>query len=244
MTATDAYASIIGSLKDLGFETAAERLEGVPKPTPGDVAIVLADLASEKHNKKTEDLLRRAKIKEPRYFSRIIPLPERNLDMDYIDELSTLSFLKTGQNLVIWGPPGTGKSWFLTAFATKACEQGYKVRKISFPKLCRTLEKAKGRSDARFESKVNYFANFDVICIDEFPNDKSFNAFLLQEFFSEMEARKVRILTSSQSAPENWPKLLMVLSFGQSMTGRIAGNAKRLQLSGPDLRYRNDLDLD
>ena len=29
MTATDAYASIIGSLKDLGFETAAERLEGV-----------------------------------------------------------------------------------------------------------------------------------------------------------------------------------------------------------------------
>ena len=59
-----------------------------------------------------------------------------------------------------------------------------------------------------------------------------------------MEMNNVILVIGSQSAPENWPKLISVISLGLSMTGRIAGNAKRLHLDGPDLRYRTDLDLD
>lgn len=49
-----------------------------------------------------------------------------------------------------------------------------------------------------------------------------------------MEKNNVLLVVGSQSAPENWPKLISVLSLGQSMTGGIAGNAKRLHLEGPD----------
>lgn len=58
-----------------------------------------------------------------------------------------------------------------------------------------------------------------------------------------MEKNNVILVISSQSAPENWPKLFSGLNLRQSMTGGIAGNAKRLHLEGPDLRYPTDLDF-
>lgn len=66
----------------------------------------------------------------------------------------------------------------------------------------------------------------------------------MQELFSELEKKGTIIIIGSQSDPENWPKLFKVLSLGQSISGRIAGQAKKLHLVGPNLRKRTDLDLD
>lgn len=88
------------------------------------------------------------------------------------------------------------KSWFLNAFATRAYEQGNKVRKITFPKLCSILENAKDRSDSTEESKLSYFSKYSAVCIDEFTNDKNFNAFL----FINLRMREARNTLPASSA--------------------------------------------
>lgn len=238
---------IVESLIILGHQDAARQIQDASETCNCEMdalALALKTLSVEKINERTNRLIKRAKIQKPKYFSRLINIPERKLDLDYLAELEALDFIKDGHNLVVWGSPGTGKSWMLDAIATKACEQGLKTRTMTFPALYRELDKLNKRNSASFESRLKYYSKFKVLCIDEFPNKDIKEVFLIQEFFSEMEKNNVLLVVGSQSAPENWPKLISVLSLGQSMTGRIAGNAKRLHLEGPDLRYRTDLDLD
>lgn len=238
---------IIESLIILGHQDAAQQIKDAVETCNSEMdalAFALKTLSVEKINERTNRLIKRAKIQKPKYFSHLINIPERKLDLDYLAELESLDFIKDEHNLVVWGPPGTGKSWMLDAIATRACEQGFKTRTMTFPALYRELDKLNKRNSASFESRLKYYSKFKVLCIDGFPNKDIKEVFLIQEFFSEMEKNNVVLVAGSQSAPENWPKLISVLSLGQSMTGRIAGNAKRLHLEGPDLRYRTDLDLD
>lgn len=240
-------AEIIESLVSLGHKDIVQQIQDASETCNSDMdalALALKTISVEAINARTKSLIKKAKIKKPKYFSRLIDIPERKLDMDYLAELESLDFIRDNHNLVIWGSSGTGKSWMLDAIATKACEQGFQTKTMTFPVLYRELEKLHKRNPASFDSKIKYYSKFKVLCIDEFPNMDIKNVFLIQEFFSEMEMNNVILVIGSQSAPENWPKLISVISLGQSMTGRIAGNAKRLHLDGPDLRYRTDLDLD
>lgn len=240
-------AEILESLVILGHADAAQQIHDAAETCNSDMdalALALKTMSVEKINERTKSLIKRARIKKPKYFSRLIDIPERNLDLDYLAELESLDFIRDNHNLVVWGSSGTGKSWMLDAIATKACEQGFKTRTMTFPVLYRELDKFNKRNPASFDSRLKYYSKFKILCIDEFPNKDIKDVFLIQEFFSEMEKNNVILVIGSQSAPENWPKLISVLSLGQSMTGRIAGNAKRLHLEGPDLRYRTDLDLD
>ena len=91
----------------------------------------------------------------------------------------------------------------LYAIATKACEQGFKTRTMTFPALYRELDKLNKRNSASFESRLKYCSKFKVLCIDEFPNKDIKEVFLIQEFFSEMEKNNVLLVVGSQSAPEN-----------------------------------------
>lgn len=238
---------IIESMQVLGFDDTAQQIQDASETCDSDMAIValaLKTIAIEKRNERTKDLLKKSKIPNPRYFSRLLTIPERQLDVDYINELQTLDFIKEHHNLVIWGSPGTGKSWMMDALGTRACEEGLRTRYISFPALYRDLEKKFHRNSASYESRLTYYSNFKVLCIDEFPNSEVKEVFLIQELFSELEKKGTIVIIGSQSDPENWPKLFKVLSLGQSISGRIAGPAKKLHLVGPDLRKRNDLDLD
>ena len=240
-------AEIIESLVSLGHKDIVQQIQDASETCNSDMdalALALKTISVEAINARTKSLIKKAKIKKPKHFSRLIDIPERKLDMDYLAELESLDFIRDNHNLVIWGSSGTGKSWMLDAIATKACEQGFQTKTMTFPVLYRELEKLHKRNPSSFDSKLKYYSKFKVLCIDEFPNMDIKNVFLIQEFFSEMEMNNVILVIGSQSAPENWPKLISVISLGQSMTGRIAGNAKRLHLDGPDLRYRTDLDLD
>ena len=44
-----------------------------------------------------------------------------------LPELEQLDFIKTGQNIVLAGNPGTGKTHIATALGLKACQKGYKA---------------------------------------------------------------------------------------------------------------------
>ena len=239
MRTDEKMAKICDSLKMLGCTNASEKIQeaaanGLDDPL-SIVCLALSSTAVNVKNKKYEKCLRISKLGDPVFLSDLLNYKVRQLDLEYIQRLADLHFVREGKNLIIWGAPGTGKTWMGQAIATKACEEGIRTRWVTYPVLCRELLRLKADSK-KLESRIRYYCNFGLLCIDEFPNYEDEDKFLMQEFFNQAKITGHSIVVCAQCSPENWDALFEVKSFAQSIRGRLLEKAYRLELKGPDLR--------
>ena len=202
MDTKDNILSICDSLHVLGQQKAAEDIRMIAekgRPSLEDLSSCLRDCAARFSNERFERYARRAKIGSLCSFSDIIDSPERRLDLEYISELNSLGFIRSGFNLVIWGPPGTGKSWIARMIATSACAAGLRTRWTSFPVLYDQLLRLYRNTDGQtLDSKLMYYSRFDLLCIDEFPNVSEMDPFLVQQMFNTFSERGHSILLCMQ----------------------------------------------
>ena len=83
-------AEIIASLVSLGHKDIVQQIQDASETCNSDMdalALALKTISVEAINARTKSLIKKAKIKKPKYFSRLIDIPERKLDMDYLAEL-------------------------------------------------------------------------------------------------------------------------------------------------------------
>lgn len=76
-----------------------------------------------------------------------------SIDPKVIRELATGRYLETGDNVLLLGPPGVGKTHLAVALGLKACEHGVRVLFTTAAGLIATLGKAlaEGRLDERLK---------------------------------------------------------------------------------------------
>jgi DNA replication protein DnaC len=76
-----------------------------------------------------------------------------SLDPKQIRELATGRYIQSGDNLLLLGPPGVGKSHLAIALGIKACEQGVRTLFVTATALITTLGKAlaEGKLDERLK---------------------------------------------------------------------------------------------
>lgn len=204
-----------------------------------DLTAAVYEASLKFENERTDRYIRRAKITTPHYASSLSNIPERKLDMEYIQELDSLQFVREHRNLIIWGAPGTGKSWIGKMLATSACCNGMRTRWISFPDLYDQLYRLNSDSTGQtLTSKLAYYSRFNLLCIDEFPNVSNMDEMLVQQIFNALSESDTSLLICTQCQPEKIDALFSVQGIGQSVRGRILQRAKRLHLVGPDLRMQ------
>ena len=83
-------AEILEALIILGHADAVQQIQDAAETCNNDMdalALALKTMSVERINERTKSLIKRARIKKPKYFSRLINIPERNLDLDYLAEL-------------------------------------------------------------------------------------------------------------------------------------------------------------
>src|SRR5665647_59059 len=85
--------------------------------------LVDAEMSS-RNNKKLERLLKDAKFKEQACIENINYDPQRKLNRSLIVTLATGNWVEAGQNLIITGATGAGKSWLACAFGNQLCRRG------------------------------------------------------------------------------------------------------------------------
>ena len=231
---------ICESLQALGFSYASDRIREAAEQSMDDplalVSLTLGTAVTTEKNAKYEKCLRISKLGDPIFLQDLLTYKVRQLDLEYIQRLGELHFVHEGKNLIIWGAPGTGKTWMGKAIATKACQEGIRTRWVTYPFLCRELMRLKAEDSRRLEARIKYYCKFDLLCIDEFPNYDIEDKFLMQEFFNQAKLAGHSTIVSGQCSPENWDSLFEVKSFAQSIRGRLLEHAYRLELKGPDLR--------
>jgi DNA replication protein DnaC len=88
-----------------------------------------------------------------------------SVDERLIRELSTANFIAHGQNVLIFGPPGVGKTHLAIGLGRKIVEQGHTARFTTATALLAVLGKAE--SEGVLSDKLTEYAKPRLLIIDE-----------------------------------------------------------------------------
>jgi len=151
--------------------------------------------------------------------------------------LERLDFIKTGQNIILSGNPGTGKSHLAIGLGIHACQQGSRVLFTSVPRLLTQLRES--RSQKYLRTVENRFEKFDLVICDEFGYisfDKE-GAELLFSHLSLRCGRKSTIITTNLSF-DRWKEIFGEPVLTAAMVDRLTHRAHIVNMNGKSFRVK------
>ena len=192
---------------------------------------------------KSKRLLNNARLLEPGALLEDIDFsPERRLDKQEIATLSTLQWQDKGENLLIIGATGTGKTYMASAFGYAFCMKGVSVRCHGMSALLKDL--AAGHSDGTYTRKMDALLKPDVLILDDFGL-RNLDVALSMDLFdvaSERVRNKKVFIIASQLPVRKWPEVFENRTAGDGFMDRVVRNANRIMLFGssrrPSVPYR------
>jgi len=152
--------------------------------------------------------------------------------------LETLDFITTGQNIILGGSPGTGKTHIAIGLGIKACEQGYNVMFTTVSKLLTQIRE--NHSSRTLRSLELKFEKYDLVICDEFGYI-SFDKQGSEMLFNHLSLRtgiKSTIITSNLSF-EKWNDI-----FGKdavltaALLDRLTHKAYLVNMNGKSYRMK------
>lgn len=176
-------------------------------------------------------------------FPQLKYLQELSLDdlpqdaRERLPALKNLSFIESGQNIILSGNPGTGKSHVATGLGLEACIKGYKVLFVTVPQLITQIRES--RSERRLRTLENRFEKFDLVICDEFGYisfDKE-GAELLFTHLSLRTGKKSTIITTNLSF-DRWAEIFGDPVLTAAMVDRITHRAHIINMNGKSYRAK------
>ena len=93
----------------------------------------------ERENMNIKKKLSNAKLKHNASLENVKTSLERGLDKSTLQSLSSCSWIKRKQNIIITGATGVGKSFLASALAEKACRSNFQARFFRYQSLLSEL---------------------------------------------------------------------------------------------------------
>jgi len=157
--------------------------------------------------------------------------------MEKLPLLERLDFIESGQNIVLAGNPGTGKTHIAVGLGLKACLQGYKVLFTTIHKLLTQIRESHSQRtlkvlEARFEK-------YDLVICDEFGYvsfDKQ-GSELLFNHLSLRAGRKSTIITTNLGF-ERWEEIFGDPVLTAALVDRLTHKAYLINMNGESYRLK------
>lgn len=151
--------------------------------------------------------------------------------------LRTLEFVTAGQNVILAGNPGTGKTHVAIGLGIAACLAEYKVLFTTVPTLITQLQES--RSAHRLRAYQHKFEKYDLVICDEFGYisfDKS-GAELLFTHLSLRAGRKATIITTNLTF-DRWQELFGDPVLTAALVDRLTHKAYCVNMTGDSYRIK------
>lgn len=151
--------------------------------------------------------------------------------------LERLDFIESGQNIVLAGNPGTGKTHIATGLGLKACIQGYKVMFTTIHRLLTQLRES--HSQRTLKQMEVRFEKYDLVICDEFGYvtfDKQ-GAEMLFNHLSLRAGRKSTIITTNLGF-DRWEEIFGDPVLTAALVDRITHKAYLVNMNGDSYRLK------
>ena len=119
-----------------------------------------------RENRRLTRLLQQAQLKERACLEDLDFRARRGLDRAHIATLTACDWIRVGQNLLIQGATGCGKTFLACALAHQACRQGLSALYVRAPRLFEELTLA--HADGSFRKRLALLAKTSLLVIDDF----------------------------------------------------------------------------
>lgn len=186
---------------------------------------------------KMKRLIRAADLREPgANLSSIDYDPVRNLSRKEVAALSDCEWIRRGNNLIITGATGVGKTYLMSAFGREACTRGFTVRTFRVSRMLTDLKI--GFGDGSYNQIIASLIKPDLLILDDFGL-KRFDVALGQDFKEVIEERSRAHRSTGITAQlpvKEWPSTFDDLTIADGVMDRIVPNAYRFNLKGPSRR--------
>jgi len=166
---------------------------------------------------------------------------QRSVKKQIIEHLGQLDFLHGKENVVLLGPPGTGKSHLAIALGIRACLAGQRVAFATATEWVARLGEAKRQGG--LEAELRRLGRVPLLVVDE-VGYIPFDPEAANLMFSLVSARYERasLVVTSNKAFSAWGEIFGDEVVAAAMIDRLVHHAEILALKGDSYRLR-DRDL-
>jgi DNA replication protein DnaC len=154
-----------------------------------------------------------------------------------LDYLTSLEWIRAGENVCLIGPAGTGKSHVLVALGVAAVDAGHKVRYFTAAELVETLYRA--LADNSVGRVIDNLLRNDLVLVDELgfaPLDDTGAQLLFRFVAAAYERRALGI--GSHWPFESWGRFLPEHTTAVSMLDRLLHHCHVVVTDGDSYRMR------
>jgi len=160
-----------------------------------------------------------------------------SIDRKVVRELAGLSFLERAHNVVLLGPPGTGKTHLSVALGMKAVEDGYSVLFLTLESLMTRLIRAKREN--RLERSLQQLGYPKLLILDELgylPLSRE-EASLFFRLLQRRYEKSSMVLTSNKSFVD-WGDVFGDQVLATAILDRLLHHATTVNIKGESYRLK------
>lgn len=230
-------AEITSLAKQFRFGVLSQNEFTIPRDASGEELILALFRAEAKsrEDRATAVRLRYARFPAFKSFNDFDTNFQKGVSAKELDILEKLEWLDSLYNLILIGPPGTGKTHIALAIGNKAVRQGCKVAFTSMDNLVHVLKTQE--ISVKSQNRLRWFKKCELLIVDEFGylpvsrTEANFFFSLISELYE-----KASIVITSNKGFEGWAEILGDSILATALLDRLTHRCQILNLTGDGWR--------
>jgi DNA replication protein DnaC len=188
---------------------------------------------------RTQLFLRLSKLRYSTMPEQVKTTAGRGITKEQLLQYCDGTFIDKGENILITGSTGCGKSYLACALGRQACMLGYRTIYFAMNRFIEAL--AAARLEGTYIRWLNQIAKTPLLILDDFglqPLDHHMKLALLQ-IMEDRYAKGATIITS-QLPVKVWYEYINEPTLADAIMDRVTAHANRIELKGESLRTKKN----